>query len=280
MARHSAYPKINPEALVLEARCRFPRVSIFESTRHGGESSKLVLGNREEILCQGNRMIAAQRWGASCVALTLIVTLTLCGCQGLPSGSTPTAANDAGLTSINHIVFMAQENRSFDSHFGQLPAYWAAHGYPAQPLDGMPANASNPSYSGSSSVSAYAFASECIEDLSPSWNESHLDWNLQSPVSGTAAMNGFVWNAANFALNQNAAGANPQYTDTAGIRAMGLRRGLELLLLHGFELRHFRPMVRAGAGSYASQPHVPVCSDVGRLRLSTGDRRRRRSLTL
>jgi len=92
----------------------------------------------------------------------------------------------------------------------------------------MPANASNPSYSGSSSVSAYPFASECIEDLSPSWNESHLDWNLQSPVSGTAAMNGFVWNAANFALNQNAAGANPQYTDTAGIRAMGYYGGADL----------------------------------------------------
>jgi phospholipase C len=34
-------------------------------------------------------------------------------------------------------------------------------------------------------------------------------------------MDGFVYNAANFAISENANGANPQYTDTTGIRAMG-----------------------------------------------------------
>lgn len=151
--------------------------------------------------------------------------LTLCGCQGLSSSSTTTNGN---INSINHIIFMAQENRSFDTYFGQLPAYWAANGFPSQQFDGMPANASNPGYNGAPAVSAYHVATECIDLLSPAWNESHLDWNLQNPASTTATMDGFVWNAANFAINENASGANPPLTDTAGVRAIGYSDGSDL----------------------------------------------------
>jgi phospholipase C len=120
---------------------------------------------------------------------------------------------------VNHIIFMAQENRSFDMYFGQLAAYWAANGYPAQQFNGLPANASNPSYGGvgvvgPGSVSAFHVATECTENLTPSWDESHLDFNFQAPTSTTAAMNGFVYNAAKYANDEG-------YTDTAGIRAMG-----------------------------------------------------------
>jgi phospholipase C len=149
------------------------------------------------------------------VAGVLASSLALSGCQGLSGNST----TNNGIQSINHIVFMAQENRSFDSYYGQLPAYWAANGYPAQQLDGLPANASNPSYDGTSTVAAFHVATTCIQDLSPSWDESHVDWNLQEPTSGTPAMNGFVYNAAKYAMNPPA-GEGPIY-DTAGIRAMG-----------------------------------------------------------
>src|ERR1700686_2687995 len=96
-----------------------------------------------------------------------VALLALSGCQGLSSNSTTT-----GISSINHIIFMAQENRSFDNYFGQLPAYWAANGFPAQQFDGMPATASTPGYNGPPAVSAYHVAATCIELLSPSWNES------------------------------------------------------------------------------------------------------------
>ena len=68
--------------------------------------------------------------------------LGMCGCQGLKNGPT----NNNGLQSINHIIFMVQENRSFDTYFGQLPAYWQANGFPAQQFEGLPPNASNPSF--------------------------------------------------------------------------------------------------------------------------------------
>jgi phospholipase C len=136
--------------------------------------------------------------------------LILCGCQGLTGSS----GNNNGIQSVNHIIFMVQENRSFDTYFGQLPAYWKANGIPSQQLDGMPANASNPSFSGSGNVNAFHLATECIENLSPSWDESHVDWNLQNPTSANAAMNGYVYNAAKFAMDSG-------FTDTAGLRAMG-----------------------------------------------------------
>src|SRR6266702_4893527 len=41
-----------------------------------------------------------------------------------------TATFTASLQNINHIIFLAQENRSFDSYFGAMRAYWAATGTP------------------------------------------------------------------------------------------------------------------------------------------------------
>ncbi len=157
---------------------------------------------------------------------TFLILLVVSGCQGvqqgMPGGTTPTPTTPTPtIQSINHIVFMAQENRSFDTAFGQLPAYWSANGFPTQQFDGMPANASNPSFDGTSTVSAYHVATECYDNLTPSWDESHLDWNLQDPTSSTASMNGFVYNAGKFAMDSG-------YADTAGLRAMGYYDGSDL----------------------------------------------------
>lgn len=135
------------------------------------------------------------------ISIASALSLVLCGCQGLRSGS-------GTIQSVNHIIVMTQENRSLDTYFGQLPAYWAANGFPSQQFDGLPANASNPAYNGtttpgSATVSAFHMATECMENLSPSWDESHEDWNLQDPTSSTALMNGFVYNAAKFAIDEN-----------------------------------------------------------------------------
>ncbi len=167
-------------------------------------------------------MIAFKRL---CEVSLFCLLVMLCGCTGL-TNSTTTTPPTGGVQNINHIVVMAQENRSFDTYFGQLPAYWAANGYPSQQFDGLPAGASNPAYTGTTTpgttnISAFHVATECIENLSPSWDESHEDWNLQAPASNTPMMNGFVYNAAQFAVDSNAGGANPQYGDTQGLRAMG-----------------------------------------------------------
>jgi len=157
--------------------------------------------------------------GRAAAASMTALLVALCGCRGLTAGST--TGSNPGLQSVNHIIIMAQENRSFDTYFGQLPAYWQANGFPSQQFDGMPANASNPNYSGTGTVAAFHVATECTENLTPSWDESHLDWNLQNPTSSTPTMDGFVYNAAKFAMDSG-------YYDTAGIRAMGYYNATDL----------------------------------------------------
>lgn len=146
--------------------------------------------------------------------------LTLCGCQGLLTHPTTTG----NLQSINHIVVMVQENRSFDSYFGQLSGYWAANGFPAQQFDGLPANASNPSYpanGATTTLSSFHVATECVDNLSPSWDESHIDWSLSEPIGPTATLDGFAYNAGKYAVDLG-------YTDTQGQRAMGYYDGSDL----------------------------------------------------
>jgi phospholipase C len=155
-------------------------------------------------------------------ALIIGLSMLISACQGLQQGpGAPPIPLDPRVTDINHIIIMAQENRSFDHYFGHLPDYWAANGYPSQKFDGIPKGASNPDANMTGSVGVYHLATECVENLSPSWNESHLNWNLKEPLSSTPELNGFVWNAANFAANENKKGATPPYSDTSGIRAMG-----------------------------------------------------------
>src|SRR6266576_2432967 len=132
--------------------------------------------------------------------LALIFTLQT-GCGGLGGASTgPPPTNQQLNSSINHIIFMAQENRGFDHYFGKLPDYWKANGYPNQAFDGLPTNASNLSDDGST-VNSFHLRTVCVQNLSPGWNESHVIWNVNDPVSPTAALDGFVHTAANFSRN-------------------------------------------------------------------------------
>src|SRR5207244_7194205 len=165
-------------------------------------------------------MVFAGRVQKSSILCTAGLLLALCGCQGLKNGPISNTPN-LGIQSINHIVFMAQENRSFDTYFGQLPAYWQANGIAPQTFDGMPVGASNPSFDGTTTVPTYHLATECIENLSPSWNESHVDWNRTDPTSPTATLDGYVYNAAKYAINNG-------FTDVAGARAMGYYDGSDL----------------------------------------------------
>jgi len=158
--------------------------------------------------------MARERFGRISLVCIMSCALFLWACQGVKTSTSGDSSPPPGLQSIKHIIFMAQENRSVDTYFGELPAYWQANGYPSQQFDGMPTDASNPTFDGNGTISAYHLASECMENLTPSWDESHVDWNLNDPTSSTATMDGFVYNAAKFAMDQG-------YTDTAGARAMG-----------------------------------------------------------
>jgi phospholipase C len=163
----------------------------------------------------------------------------------LSAAQTVTATFGGSLQSLNHIIIFAQENRPFDHYFGALRAYWAANGIPDQSFDGLPqfnpAGGSilplqgpvpaipgcDPSQPYPASlvcipdtnvlIPSFHMLSECNEEQSPFWNESHVDWDYNDPAGNSpAALNGFVITAANDARQQV-----PPLMDTDGIRSMG-----------------------------------------------------------
>ena len=147
----------------------------------------------------------------------------------------PQSSGPGNLSAINHIIFVADENRSFDSYFGKLNEYRVAQGLPGNDVDGLPANCSSsnsdwtvpcdamnkaPDANGVPTTPIYAFRLKtmCIENTSPDWIISRWNFNAEQPDSDTPLMDGFVIGAASAA---NAAGTS----DTKGVRAMGFYTG-------------------------------------------------------
>ncbi len=141
-------------------------------------------------------------------------------------------------TSVNHIIFEMQENRSFDQYFGHLNDYRVAHGLPAD-VDGFPPDCKATAQLGDTCsislvtwsgpphrISPFHMQNGCIEDLSSSWQEAHNDVNNEHPDEGawgkTPPMDGFAAMAGGFAAHTQG------YTDTAGARAMGFYTAQDL----------------------------------------------------
>jgi phospholipase C len=141
------------------------------------------------------------------------------------------------ITAIKHIIFISQENRSFDTYFGKLNEYRAKNGLPTD-VDGLPddcrssnsdwtvpcgAMNKSPDANGIPTTPIYAFRLKtmCIENTSADWIVSHWSFNAEDPSSDTPLMDGFVIGAASSALANG-------FKDTKGIRAMGFYNGDDL----------------------------------------------------
>lgn len=124
---------------------------------------------------------------------------------------------------MNHVIFMWQENRSFDSYFGKLNDYLTANHYPqAGTVDGIPALGFT-----NSGIGSYHSGSVCMENLSSDWAEDHREANLNDPLgivpgnASTMPMDGFVNTAAGIA-------AEYSFVDSVGRRAMSYYTDHEL----------------------------------------------------
>ena len=90
-----------------------------------------------------------------------------------------------GIGNLNHIIFMVQENRAFDNYFGVLAQYRVNHQPPIQgaqlsdvdDLHTLPSGYQicNPQ---KGCFAPFHARTECIENLSPSWDETHYDMDL------------------------------------------------------------------------------------------------------
>ncbi len=115
---------------------------------------------------------------------TASATPTYPGAPSVIATSTVTVST-GDLTNLNHIIFLLQENRSFDNYFGKLAEYRVNHNPPIQgaqlsdvnDLHTLPSNFQlcNPN---SLCYPSFHARTECTENLSPAWDEAHFDMHL------------------------------------------------------------------------------------------------------
>jgi phospholipase C len=146
--------------------------------------------------------------------VTAAVLATLISCQGvsnLPSGTGH---------QVNHIIFMMQENRSFDAYFGKLNDFRTNTFAQPRNTDDLEIAFTNPADDGTL-VSSFHLATSCMDDATAAWGETWGDMNRFDSVNGPLLLDGFVHTAGLFAADNGA-------PDTKGIRAMGYYTGDDL----------------------------------------------------
>jgi phospholipase C len=152
------------------------------------------------------------------------------------NGNTATAVanvtvNAAGTVAlINHVIFMMQENRSFDSYFGMLNPYRQANNWNVGDdgntynVDGIDDKLTTTANLDDEKASFPLFhtVSSCLDDMTSSWVESYGDVSRYDfSTTRKMLMDGFVHTAENYAVHDLGDGA---FTDLQGQRAMAYYR--------------------------------------------------------
>jgi phospholipase C len=129
--------------------------------------------------------------GSYCCAHPTQTTTYTATAASIYPGTPPVTAtatvtvSTGGISNLNHIIYMLQENRAFDNYFGQLAEYRVNHQPPipgaqlsdVNDLHTLPSGYTIKNPQGQSFGPFHA-RTECIENLSPSWDETHYDMHL------------------------------------------------------------------------------------------------------
>ena len=135
------------------------------------------------------------------------------------------------VTKVKHVIFMLQENRSFDSYFGMLNPYRHSKGWDIGDdgktylVDGIEDKLNtifNKDDEGDTYY-LYKFRTTCIDDDSSDWLASYGSVNRYNFLTTRPInMDGFVHTAEGFAKSCASSGkCSGAYTDLTGERAMG-----------------------------------------------------------
>jgi phospholipase C len=187
----------------------------------GSDGSSYTLspsGGTQTVSPDSTTTYTASATGASGSTTTATVTVTV-----LPGAS---------LQSIQHVIFMLQENHTFDNYFGMLNPYRKANNwnigddgsdYEVDGIEDKLGSISNTNDEGSV-FPLFKFTSTCIDDESSDWLASYGDVNTYDfSTSRQILMNGYVHDAEGYAKSCAASGAtcSGNFTDLVGQRAMG-----------------------------------------------------------
>lgn len=204
-------------------------------TSPGTSTLTVVAANATSVVitdnADSNTYTLSATGGTQAVTVTkaTIYTATATGDGGTTSATvTVTLPGGSGsIQSVMHVLFMMQENRSFDAYFGMLNNYRKAnkwniaddgHEYDVDGIDDKFATTCNLNNEGVKHC-LFHTVSTCLDDMTSAWLESYGSVN-QNDFSLNRSMldNGFVHVAESFALSGSGSGT---FTgDTTGERAM------------------------------------------------------------
>jgi phospholipase C len=215
-------------------------ISANPSTVTAGTSSTLTVAatNATQVTVRGSdgssyTLAAAGGTQSVTPTATTTYTATATGSAGsATAAATVTVIASGGLQSIKHVVFMLQENHSFDNYFGMLNPYRHSNGfntaddgvdYEVDGIDDKLSAISNDDDAGDH-YSLFKLKSTCVDDMSSDWLASYGDVNRYDFLTTRPInMDGFVHNGEGYAKSCTANGAicSGQFTDLAGQRSMG-----------------------------------------------------------
>ena len=127
---------------------------------------------------------------------------------------------------IKHVFFMLQENRSFDMYFGQLGAYRSSRLAHFGITDTQTINGFNPTVTLTNAhtgakVQPFHEPTECTENLTPAWDESHHDTSLAGGDGAWATTTTYTSSDFGMAGFLDTTGSVTQKYDPNGTRALG-----------------------------------------------------------
>jgi hypothetical protein len=209
-----------------------------DSTEKGSSKNNHLLAALS--LPAGKHTIVIRAWDSTGFAFFTQETFTAKTASPTPTPTptpaptpspTPTATptptpGPSGITAINHIILVLQENRSFDSYFGMLNPYRRARGwnvgddqhvYDVDGIDDKLTTVANKDDEGTF-FSLFHTTSSCLDDMTSSWLESYGDISrFDFTTTRKMLMDGFVHTAEGYAKSGVGSGA---FTDTTGERSM------------------------------------------------------------
>jgi phospholipase C len=162
---------------------------------------------------------------------TTTYTVTATGDGGTATAeATVTVGPPGSIQSIDHVIFMMQENHTFDNYFGMLNPYRSSKGWnigddgKTYTVDGIDDKLTTSNKDDEGDVyPLFKFKTTCIDDATSDWLASYGDVSTYDRLTTRPIrMNGFVHNAEGYAKscakNKNCSG---NFTDLTGERAMG-----------------------------------------------------------
>jgi phospholipase C len=179
----------------------------------------------------GAQVVSPTNTTTTAVIVTYTATATGTGASATATATVTVNPAATVQSSVNHVIFMLQENHTFDNYFGMLNLYRQKYGYTkgddgvTYVVDGIDdkLDTSEEDDSGTS-FKLFPLTSTCVDDESSDWLSSYGDVNRYDFLTNRSiSENGFVHTAEGYATScvQDGASCSGTFTDLNGERAMG-----------------------------------------------------------